>query len=69
MGGATKGAKGHEGKRRRKMIPMGNTFMKHGTMVDRESKVLWGIPKGAVFQKSPLWPSETENKNSYPKTH
>jgi hypothetical protein len=36
------------------MVPMGNTLMKRGTMIDRESKVFAGV-QGAVFSKRAPW--------------
>jgi hypothetical protein len=47
--------------RRKRMIPMGNTFAKHGTMFDRVSKVFAGV-QGAVFSKSAPWPPEAQKK-------
>jgi hypothetical protein len=40
------------------MIRMGNTLMKRGTMIDRESKAFVGGPGGRFSRKEPPWPPE-----------
>ncbi len=52
---ATKDTKVHEEKRRKIMVSMGNTLMKHSTMADRESKAFAGGPGGQFSRKEPPW--------------
>jgi hypothetical protein len=49
---------GETKKKRKGMVPMGNTFMKHGTMVDLVSKAFAGGPGGQFSRKEPPWPPE-----------
>jgi len=42
-------------KRRKRMTPMGNATVKHGTVTDRESKIFAGS-RGGFYKKSPWLP-------------
>ncbi len=46
---------GHEGTRRKRMIPMGNTLTKRGTMTDLVLKAFAGGPGGQFSRKEPPW--------------
>jgi hypothetical protein len=55
--------RGERKKIRKRMVPMGNTLMKRGTMHDRESKVFARF-RGDFYKKSP-WPPEAPIKKQW----